>query len=156
MDTGEVFAVVASGAAVATSLGSMAVALTALLRDRAHLKIETNFGILTPSFEDVVQLNVINDGRHTEVVSSVGFSTTAGKQLIFIRPENFPNGQLPWRLEPNESNLAVMLRNAMRQQLAEEVQIGRITKVFARTQSGRLYEARVRSAIVDDICGKPG
>lgn len=113
MSTGEIFAVFASGVAVATSIGSLAVAFAALLRDMPHLRIETSFGIFTPSFRDAIVVTVINDGRHTEVVSSVGFQTSDDKQLLFIRRENFPNGQLPWRLEPNESNMAIIPRDVL-------------------------------------------
>jgi len=152
MTSGEALAVFASGVAVATSIGSLAVALTALIRDRAHLSVETAYAFTTPTFEDYIQVTVINDGRHTEIVSSVGFFTTDKKQMIWMRPESFPNGGLPWQLEPNTSNFAMMPRAVLKQQWSEEPDIGKISKAFARTQSGRVYQDRVGAKLVADIC----
>ena len=146
MSTGEIIAVFASGVAVATSIGSLAVALTALLRDRPHLRVETSFGMLTPSFERAIVITVINDGRHTEIVSSLGFQTSEDKQLLLIQPENFPNGQLPWRLEPNESNMAIVPHDVLVRDWKED-RLGRMTWAFARTQSGRLYRNRPNKAV---------
>jgi hypothetical protein len=155
VSAGEIFAVFASGAAVATSIGSLAVALAALLRDRAHLKVETSFAILAPSFEEVIQINVINDGRHTEIVTSVGFQTSDHKQVLFIRPENFPNGQLPWRLRPNESNMAMVPQDVLRHNWGED-HLAEMAYAFARTQSGRLYRDRPSRSVANFVMGRNG
>jgi len=153
MNAGEISAVFASGVAVATSIGSLAVALTALLRGRAHLRVATSFAYLTPSMDGVFQISVINDGGQAEIVSSVGFQTSDGKQVLLIQPENFPNGPLPWRLQANESNMAIIPQDAMRLQRAEG-RFGDITYAFARTQSGRFYRDKPPQSVIDFIGGR--
>ena len=70
--------------------------------------------------------------------------------MLLIAPECFPHGNVPWPLEPNESNLAVTSTDVMRQEMANDPGVGRLAMVFARTQSGRIYQSRVSRALADD------
>ena len=155
MSAAEIFAVFASGVAVATSIGSLAVCLATFVRDRPHIKVETSFAILTPSFDSVIQISVINDGRHSEIVSSVGLQTADQRQLILVQPESFPNGQPPWKLQPNESNMAIIPQYVLRAQCVEG-RLGEIVYAFARTQSGRLYRNKPPRAVIDFVAGRSG
>ena len=156
MSAGEIVAVVAAGVAVATSIGSLVVSIAALRRDRPHLRVETSFAIVARPGEDLkdfIQINVINDGRQTEIVSSLGFRSDQ-KQLLMVSPENFPNGQLPWRLEANESNMAIIPEDVLRRQCQQEDL--KISHVFARTQSGRLYRNKAPKGLIDFLARQNG
>jgi hypothetical protein len=129
---------VISAFALATSLASLAIAFAVFRRDKSHLRVETSIGYLMPptTMEEHLVIKVVNDGRYTETVTSIGLLAASGGQLFTERGVSFPEGPLPWQLAPNDARMALSHGPTLLHSLKTQ-QIPSLVAAFADTKARR-------------------